>query len=64
VDINDLATRISKLEERLNAESHIASNESWKPADPANIPAANRPGEKHDGNARANAAGNADARRA
>ena len=55
---------VSKLEDKLNAESHTASNENWKPADPANIPAANRPGEKHDGNARANAAGNADARRA
>lgn len=63
VDINDLAARISKLEDKLN-ESHIASNESWKPADPANISAANRPGQKHDGDARANAAGNADARRA
>lgn len=64
VDINELAARISKLEDKLNAESHTASNESWKPADPANIPAAYSASQKHDGDARASAAGNADARRA
>lgn len=61
VDINDLAARISRLEERLNEKSDFTSPDGWKPAD---ISAAYSASQKHDGDARADAKGNATAGRA